>query len=170
MLFRSSNLTNALAHCRPIVITIRQACSTHRKMHCIHLVYSYEMLLFFLQSLCCGFPNKNDNLTRYQENLSAFQTLRWDHYWKLHVLPLIKKSQLKSTLNKTNQISCRHMHVTTKNSTYMLLIQQQAKIQDKLVCSKYLLIKVEFKQDVENIHVMLQVCGLGIAACSTCYI
>ena len=42
----------------------------------------------WLQSLCCGFPD-NDQLSQLRDNLSSFQELRWDHYWKLHVLPLV---------------------------------------------------------------------------------
>ncbi|XP_064406994.1 chitobiosyldiphosphodolichol beta-mannosyltransferase-like [Halichondria panicea] len=42
-----------------------------------------------LQTLSTGFPDQCNQLVRYRENLSSFQSLRWDHYWKLHVLPLI---------------------------------------------------------------------------------
>ena len=36
-----------------------------------------------------GFPKENSQLSRFRDNLSSFQSLRWDHYWKLHVMPLI---------------------------------------------------------------------------------
>jgi len=48
-----------------------------------------------LQILSQGFPSrmKNYYLQRFRDNLSSFQSLRWDHYWKLHVLPIISPPQ-----------------------------------------------------------------------------
>ena len=54
---------------------------------CMLLHFSHAL---FMQSLSCGFPDTNNKLTQFRENLSRFQGLRWDHYWKLHVLPLVK--------------------------------------------------------------------------------
>jgi beta-1,4-mannosyltransferase len=68
---------------------------------CLHelVTHGYNGMVFSqsselslqIQSLSHGFPDKSDRLTQYKENLSAFQSLRWDHYWKLQVLPLIKE-------------------------------------------------------------------------------
>ena len=43
-----------------------------------------------IRALCEGFPPPNEKLVRLRDNLVAFQNLRWDHYWKLHVMPLVK--------------------------------------------------------------------------------
>ena len=47
------------------------------------------------QVLSQGFPSKMKTyyLQRFRDNLSSFQSLRWDHYWKLHVLPIILPPQ-----------------------------------------------------------------------------
>ena len=47
------------------------------------------------QVLSQGFPSKMKTyyLQRFRDNLSSFQSLRWDHYWKLHVLPIISPPQ-----------------------------------------------------------------------------
>lgn len=41
-----------------------------------------------------GFPAANQQLMKFRDNLSSFQSLRWDHYWKLHVMPLLYGQQL----------------------------------------------------------------------------
>ena len=46
-------------------------------------------LFYLIQVLSRAFPANNVLLSRLKDNLSSFQSLRWDHYWKLHVLPLI---------------------------------------------------------------------------------
>ena len=47
-----------------------------------------------VEQLVGGFPGVNPQLTKFRDNLSSFQSLRWDHYWKLHVLPLLYGHQL----------------------------------------------------------------------------
>lgn len=42
-----------------------------------------------IEQLVEGFPAANQQLAKFRDNLSSFQSLRWDHYWKLHVLPLL---------------------------------------------------------------------------------
>ena len=58
--------------------------------------YSYcFVLLRRPQILSQGFPSrmKNYYLQRFRDNFSSFQSLRWDHHWKLHVLPIISPPQ-----------------------------------------------------------------------------
>ena len=43
-----------------------------------------------LQELCKGFPDNNSQLAYFQQNLCSFRNLRWDHYWRLHVFPLVR--------------------------------------------------------------------------------
>ena len=52
-------------------------------------------VLCWPQVLSQGFPSKMKTyyLQRFRDNLSSFQSLRWDHYWKLHVLPIISPPQ-----------------------------------------------------------------------------
>ena len=46
-------------------------------------------LLLSLQELADNFPAFNGKLSKFKENLKPFQSLRWDHFWKIHVLPAL---------------------------------------------------------------------------------
>lgn len=46
-----------------------------------------------IEQLVEGFPVANQQMTKFRDNLSSFQSLRWDHYWKLHVMPLLYGQQ-----------------------------------------------------------------------------
>ncbi|XP_003390371.1 PREDICTED: chitobiosyldiphosphodolichol beta-mannosyltransferase-like [Amphimedon queenslandica] len=50
---------------------------------------THQQLAGQLQRLCSGFPSPNTSLNRFRDNLVSFHSLRWHHYWKLHVLPLV---------------------------------------------------------------------------------
>jgi beta-1,4-mannosyltransferase len=43
-----------------------------------------------IQDLCKGFPENNSKLMQYRNNLSTYQSHRWNDYWKTIVLPLIE--------------------------------------------------------------------------------
>ncbi|XP_065899004.1 chitobiosyldiphosphodolichol beta-mannosyltransferase-like [Dysidea avara] len=42
-----------------------------------------------IQELAVNFPAFNGKLSKFKENLKPFQSLRWDHFWKIHVLPAL---------------------------------------------------------------------------------
>lgn len=48
-----------------------------------------ETLASQIKSLVSGFPEASLTLKKLRENLISFQSLRWDHYWKMHVRPLL---------------------------------------------------------------------------------
>lgn len=72
-------------------------CAVH--FECLHellrdehngvIFHDHNQLAEQLERLCRGFPAPNPHLTRFRDNLVSFQSLRWDHYWRLHILPLL---------------------------------------------------------------------------------
>ncbi len=75
----------------------------HQHPWCLHLFLSF-LLMLLMQTLSTGFPDQCNQLVLYRENLSSFQSLRWDQYWKLHVLPLIAPQSV-STSEPSSDIS-----------------------------------------------------------------
>jgi len=50
---------------------------------------TYNCCTVISQDLALNFPAFNGKLSKFKENLKPFQSLRWDHFWKIHVLPAL---------------------------------------------------------------------------------